>query len=392
MNEVYIVSMARTPMGSFGGTLAGFSAIQLGIHAAQAAIEKSGIDKSLIEQVWMGNVCSANLGQAPARQVALGSGLQPSTVCTTVNKVCASGMKAIDLAAQAIQLGHADIILAGGMESMSNIPFYASSMRWGAKYGHSQFIDGLQRDGLSDAYNHKAMGNCGDATAAHYGISRDAQDAYAIRSYQLAQKATDEGKLKNEITPIPIPQKKGDPVLFAEDEEIRKVDFSKIASLKPSFGSEGTVTAANASTINDGASALVLMSGQKLKELGLKPLARIVASADAEQAPEWFTTSPTLAASQVLKRAGLSWNDISFIEVNEAFSVVPIAFQQIMKTNPEIMNIHGGAVSMGHPLGSSGSRIVISLLNILQQNNARYGLAAICNGGGGASAMVVELV
>lgn len=390
MNEVYIVSAARTAMGSFGGSLAGLSAIQLGIHAAKGAIERSGIDKELIEQVWMGNVCSANLGQAPARQVCLGSELPAATICTTVNKVCSSGMKAVALGAQAIQLGDADIVLAGGMESMSNIPFYAESMRWGAKYGHSKLIDGLQKDGLSDAYDHSAMGACGDLAATKYGLSREVQDAYAIRSYQRAQKASDEGAFKDEIIPILLAQKKGDPISFQEDEEIRKVDFAKIPGLKPSFSKEGTVTAANASTINDGASALILVSGSKLKELGLQPLARIVASAEAEQAPVWFTTAPTLAAKKVLEKAGLTWNDISFVEVNEAFAVVPLAFQQILNVNPDIINIKGGAVAMGHPLGSSGSRILSTLVHILKQQKSRYGLAAICNGGGGASAMIVE--
>ena len=390
MSSVYIVSIARTAMGSFGGSLVPFSATHLGSHVIKAAVQRAGLSPELVEQVMMGNVCAANLGQAPARQAALGAGLSESTICTTINKVCVSGMKSIALAAQSIQAGDADIIVAGGMESMSNIPYYVPNLRWGAKFGGSSLIDGLQRDGLSDAYSNAAMGQCGDATAKKYGISREEQDAFAIRSYQRAQEATSSGKFSDEITPIPIPQKKGDPIMFASDEEIYKVDFSKIPGLKAAFSQDGTVTAANASTINDGASAVVLVSERKLKELGLKPLARIVASADAEQDPQWFTTAPTLAAPKALQRAGIKLNDLSFIEVNEAFAVVPLVFQKLMDVNPEIMNVNGGAVSMGHPLGSSGSRIVCTLQSVLKQNNGRYGMAAICNGGGGASAIIIE--
>ncbi len=392
MSSVYIVSIARTAMGSFGGSLMPFIATHLGAHVIKSAVQRAGLNPEQIEQVMMGNVCAANLGQAPARQAALGAGLAESTICTTINKVCASGMKSIALAAQTIQAGDADIIVAGGMESMSNIPYYVPSLRWGAKFGGSTLIDGLQRDGLSDAYSNAAMGQCGDATAKKYNISREEQDAFAIRSYQRAQEASSTGKFQNEIVPIPIPQKKGDPILFGTDEEIYKVDFAKIPGLKAAFTPDGTVTAANASTINDGASAVVLVSERKLKELQLKPLARIVASADAEQDPQWFTTAPTLAAPKALQRAGLQMNDLSYIEVNEAFSVVPLVFQKLMGVNPDIVNVHGGAVSMGHPLGSSGSRIVITLLSVLQQQNAQYGMAAICNGGGGASAMIIEKV
>lgn len=390
MKSVYIVSATRTAMGSFGGSLMGLSAIELGTHAAKAAIQQSGADPGLVEQVLMGNVCSANLGQAPARQVALGAGLKEDTICTTINKVCASGMKAVAFGMQSILAGDSDVVLAGGMESMSNIPYYASGMRWGSKFGSQVLIDGLQRDGLSDAYNHQAMGQFGDQTAAEYGIGREQQDEYAIRSYTLAQQATQQGKFRKEICAINLPQKKGDPLRFEVDEEIYKVDFNKIPGLKPSFSPTGSVTAANASTINDGASALILMSESKLKELDLKPLARIVACADAEQAPQWFTTTPTKAATLALKRAGLHWNQVDFVEVNEAFAVVPLVFQKLMEIDMQKINVHGGAVSMGHPLGSSGSRILVTLLNVLQQNRGHYGLAAICNGGGGASAMIVE--
>ena len=389
-STVYIVSATRTAMGSFGGSLTPFSATQLGTVAAKAAIERAAVDPVSVEQVLMGNVCSANLGQAPARQVALGAGLLPDTICTTINKVCASGMKAVSVGAQSILCGDAEIILAGGMESMSNIPYYASAVRWGAKFGGQMLVDGLQRDGLSDAYSNAAMGNCGDQTATHHGISREQQDEFAIRSYTRSQNATKEGLIAPEICPVMLPQKKGDFIAFETDEEIYKVDFSKIPSLKPSFSKEGTVTAANASTLNDGASALLLMSESKMNSLKLTPLARIVSSADAEQAPEWFTTAPAKAAPLALKKAGLQWNDIDFIDVNEAFAVVPLVFQKLMDVDPERMNVYGGAIAMGHPLGSSGSRILVTLLNVLKQKNARYGLATICNGGGGASAMILE--
>ena len=338
----------------------------------------------------MGNVCSANLGQAPARQAGLGAGLLPSTVCTTINKVCASGMKAIALASQSIQLGHADIIVAGGMESMSNIPYYLPNARWGLKYGSVDLIDGLQKDGLTDAYRKTAMGISADETAKKYQISREQQDEYAINSYKRSAETTESGGFKAEIVPVSIPQKKGDPILISKDEEYTKVDFAKIPGLKPVFTPDGTVTAANASTMNDGASAAVLVSEQKLKELNLKPIARIVSFADAEQDPFWFTTTPILATPIALKRAGLTIDQIDFFEVNEAFAVVPLVYEKELHLDPNKVNIHGGAVSLGHPLGSSGSRIIVTLSQILQQKNAKYGLAAICNGGGGASAMVIE--
>lgn len=392
MKEVYIVSMARTPMGSFGGVLSGLSATDLGGIAVKAAVERAGLNPDQIEQCIMGNVCSAHLGQAPSKQVVRKAGLPDSTISTLINKVCASGMKAISYAKMTIQSGEADIIVAGGMESMSNIPYYVPTARWGSKFGGVSLVDGLQHDGLSDAYSHAAMGCSGDVTAKKYNISREQQDAYAIRSYTLAQQTQAAGGFRDELTSVSIPQRKGDPIIVSEDEEINKVNFSKIPQLKPSFSADGTVTAANASTLNDGASALVIIGENKLKELGLKPLARIVATADAEQEPDWFTTAPAIAAPLALKRAGLTWNDISFLEVNEAFSVVPISFQQILELDPEIINVHGGAVSMGHPLGSSGSRIVGSLCNVLGQRKAKYGLAAICNGGGGASSMIIERI
>lgn len=390
MQEVYIVSIARTPMGSFGGSLSSLSATQLGSIAVKAAIERAGLSVEQVQELLMGNVCAANLGQAPARQAAIGAGLLPSTVCTTINKVCASGMKAIALGAQSIQLGYSDIVVAGGMESMSNIPYYLPNARWGLKFGASELVDGLQKDGLTDAYDKIAMGVSADITAKTYSISREAQDEYAINSYKKAAETTENGGFATEIVPVHIAQKKGDPLVISQDEEFRKVDFAKIAGLKPVFTPDGTVTAANASTINDGASAVVLVSAAKLKELGLKPIARIVSTADAEQDPKWFTTTPTVAAPLAAKRAGLELKDIDFFEVNEAFAVVPLVFGQVLNLDPSKINIHGGAVALGHPLGSSGSRIVCTLSQVLAQKQGRYGLAAICNGGGGASAMLIE--
>jgi acetyl-CoA C-acetyltransferase len=342
--------------------------------------------------VFMGNVNSANLGQAPAKQAALGAGLSVHTNCTTINKVCSSGMKSIIFAAQAIQLGLSDVVVAGGMESMSNIPYYLSQARWGYKFGGGEIIDGLQKDGLMDAYDHIPMGVCGDETAQKYQISREAQDAFTIQSYSRAAEATLNGKFKNEIVPISIPQKKGDPLVFTEDEEYKKVDFAKIPGLKPIFSKDGTVTAANASTLNDGASALVLMSAKKIKELNIKPIARIVNYADAEQAPRLFTTSPALAANLCIEGSGINKNDIDFFEINEAFAVVPIVVAQLLEVDLAKFNVNGGAVSIGHPLGSSGSRIVCTLSQVLDQNQAKYGLAAICNGGGGASAIIIERI
>lgn len=392
MKTVYLVAAVRTPIGSWGGALAGFSATQLGAAAIKGVLEQSGVSPDLVEEVYMGNVCSANLGQAPARQAARGAGIPDHVPCTTINKVCASGMKAMMLGAQSIQLGLADVVLAGGMESMSNIPYYIPSARWGSKYGHVQMVDGLQKDGLTDAYDQKAMGNCGDATASKYGVSREAQDQFAIRSYERAGKTTREGWFKKEIVPVAIPQRKGDPVMMAEDEEYKKVDFSKIPGLKPAFSADGTVTAANASTINDGAAAILLMSEEKMKSLGLQPLAKLVAYADAEQEPQWFTTTPIKAANKALERAGLSVNDIDFFEVNEAFAVVPMVFAQELGISEDKLNVFGGAVAIGHPLGASGARIITTLGNVLHQRGGKYGLAAICNGGGGASAVIIERV
>ncbi len=392
MQEVFIVSAVRTPLGSFGGVLSTVSATQLGAAAIKGALAAAGITADQVEEVLMGNVVSANLGQAPARQAARAAGIPDNVPCTTVNKVCASGMKSIMFGAQSIMLGHNDIVVAGGMENMSAAPFYVPNARWGYKYGDGSFIDGLAKDGLADAYEQCAMGIFADRTAEKYGISREAQDAFAIDSYKRAAAATDGGFFKAEIVPVAIPQKKGDPVFIGEDEEYKKVMFDKIPGLRPAFTPNGTVTAANASTINDGASALVLVSGKKLKELGLKPLARIASFADAEQEPVWFTTSPTVAAPLALKRAGLTKNDIDFYEVNEAFSVVALAFENLMEINHDQTNVFGGAVSLGHPLGASGARIVTTLNNVLQQRNGRYGLAAICNGGGGASALILERV
>lgn len=389
MREVYIVSAVRTPMGSFGGMFAGVSATQLGATAIKGAIERAGVDPKLIEEVIMGNVVSANLGQAPARQAAILAGLGNNVICTTINKVCASGMKAIMYAAQTIKCGGADIIVAGGMESMSNIPYYVPRARFGYKYGNGEMLDGLVRDGLEDVYQKKAMGVFADATAKKFGITREQQDEYAIGSYKKAAAATESGAFKTEIVPVEIQQKKGN-ISVVEDEEYKNVFFDKIPGLKPAFTPDGTVTAANASTINDGASALVIMSKEKMQELGLKPLAKIIGFADAEQEPEWFTTAPTLAAPKAMKMAGLTKNDIDYYEVNEAFSVVTMAFNQVLDIDPSKTNVHGGAVALGHPLGCSGARIVTTLNNVLHHKNGGVGLAAICNGGGGASALIIE--
>lgn len=390
MKEVYIISAVRTPMGSFGGSLKGFTATQLGAFAIKGALEKAAVKPEIVNDVLMGSVIQANLGQAPARQAAKFAGLPNEVNCTTVNKVCASGMKAIAQAAQSILLGDADIVVAGGMESMSNVPFYVDSMRWGNKYGNTNLIDGLAKDGLTDVYDGKAMGNAAELCASTCGVSREEQDAFAIESYKRSQAATEAGKFENEIVPVQIPQRKGDPVVFAKDEEPFNVKFDKIASLKGAFQKDGTVTAANASTMNDGAAALVLMSKEKADELGLKPIAKILSYADAEQAPEWFTTTPALAVPKAVAKAGLKMEDISFWELNEAFSVVGIENSRRMKLDPSTVNVNGGAVSMGHPLGCSGARIIVTLINVLKQNNAKYGAAGICNGGGGASAMVIE--
>lgn len=390
MEDVFIVSMARTPLGSFGGSLAGLTATELGAKAIEGALAKINLDPSHVEEVYMGNVVSSNLGQAPARQAALYAGLPKETICTTVNKVCASGMKAASLATQAIRLGDASVVVAGGMENMSQIPFYLPKARYGYGYGNGEVVDGLVQDGLTDAYDRIAMGVCGDRTAAKHDITREQQDEFAIRSYQRSADATEKGYLKAEIVEVEIPQRKGDPIVMKEDEEFKKVKFDKIPTLRPVFTPEGSVTAANASTINDGGVALVLASGSKVKELGLKPLARVVAYADAEQEPVWFTTTPIAASRKVLKKAGLTLDDIDFFEVNEAFSVVVLAYMKELGLDADKVNVFGGAVSLGHPLGVSGARIMGTLINVLHQKQGKYGLAAICNGGGGASAVILE--
>lgn len=390
MKEVYIISAIRTPIGSFGGSLKNLSATQLGAVAIKGALQKAGVKPEQIQDVLMGCVLQANLGQAPARQAAKFAGLPNEVNCTTINKVCASGMKAIAQAAQSILLGDADIVVAGGMESMSNVPYYSPLLRWGNKYGDVTQVDGLAKDGLTDVYDGKAMGNAAELCAKECGISREEQDAFAIQSYKRSQAAWDSGKFANEIEPVVIPQRKGDPIVVAKDEEPYNVKFDKIPTLNPSFQKDGTVTAANASTMNDGAAALVLMSKEKAKALGLKPIAKILSYADAEQAPEWFTTTPSLAVPKAVAKAGLKMEDISYWELNEAFAVVGIENTKRMKLDPSKVNVHGGAVSIGHPLGCSGARIIVTLINVLKANKAKYGAAGICNGGGGASAMVIE--
>ena len=388
--EVYIVSAVRTPIGSFGGTLKSLSATQLGAIAIRGALEKAGITGDMVNDVLMGCVLQANLGQAPARQASKLAGLPDNVNCTTINKVCASGMKAIASAGQSIALGDADIVVAGGMESMSNVPYYVPNLRWGNKYGNTSMVDGLAHDGLTDVYKNYAMGNAAELCASECGISREAQDEFAIESYQRSQEAVNSGRFEEEIVPVTITQRKGDPIIMNKDEEPFNVKFDKIAELKPAFQKDGTVTAANASTMNDGAAALVLMSKEKAEELGIKPIAKIVSYADAEQAPEWFTTSPSLAVPKAVNKAGLQMSDIDFWELNEAFAVVGIENTRRMKLDPAKVNVHGGAVSLGHPLGCSGARIIVTLIHILKANNAQYGAAGICNGGGGASAMVIS--
>ncbi|WP_026898359.1 acetyl-CoA C-acyltransferase [Daejeonella oryzae] len=389
MKEVYIISAVRTPIGSFGGSLSSLSATKLGAIAIKAAVEKAGIKPSDVQEVIMGNVLSANLGQAPATQAAKYAGL-PDVPTTTVNKVCASGTKAIMFAAQSIALGHNDIMVAGGMESMSNVPYYLDKARTGYRLGDGQLIDGLVKDGLWDVYNNYHMGSAAELCATDCQISREDQDAYAIESYKRSQAAQKAGKFSNEIAPVEITGRKGDITQINEDEEINAVNFDKIPSLKPVFKKDGTVTAANASTLNDGSAALVLMSKEKAEELGLKPLAKIIGYADAQQAPEWFTTAPSKAIPRALKNAGISAEQVDFYEINEAFSVVSLANNKELQLDAQKVNVNGGAVSMGHPLGASGARIVVTLLNVLQQNNGKIGVASICNGGGGASALVIE--
>lgn len=390
MKEVYIISAVRTPIGSFGGSLKDIPSPKLGAIAIKGAIEKAGIKPSDVQEILMGSVIQANLGQAPARQAAKFAGLPDEVICTTVNKVCASGMKAIAQATQSILLGDADIVVAGGMENMSSVPFYVENMRWGNKYGNVSMIDGLAKDGLTDVYDGKAMGNAAELCAKECNISREDQDLFAIESYKRSQAAWEAGKFNNEIIPVEIPQRKGEPIVFAKDEEPYNVKFDKIPGLNPAFQKEGTVTAANASTMNDGAAALVLMSKEKADAMGLKPIAKIVSYADAEQAPEWFTTTPSLAVPKAVAKAGLRMEDISYWELNEAFAVVGIENSKRMKLDTSKVNVHGGAVSLGHPLGCSGARIIVTLINVLKANKAKYGAAGICNGGGGASAMVIE--
>lgn len=390
MKQVYIVSAVRTPMGSFGGALASLSAPKLGAIAIKEAVKRAGINADQVQEVYMGNVLQANVGQAPATQAAKFAGL-PDVPTTTINKVCASGMKAVMLAAQSIQLGDNDIVVAGGMESMSNVPFYLDKARTGYKLGNQVVTDGLIKDGLWDVYNDYHMGSAAELCASECNISREDQDAFAIESYQRSQAAYEKGLFKNEIVPVEIEGRSG--VTFvAEDEEYKAVKFDKIPSLKPVFKKDGTVTAANASTLNDGASALVLMSKEKADALGIKPLAIIKGFADAQQAPEWFTTAPSKAIPRAIAHAKISASDVDYFEINEAFSVVSLANNQELKLDPNKVNVNGGAVSLGHPLGSSGSRIIVTLINVLEQNNGKIGVAGICNGGGGASAIVIERV
>lgn len=390
MKEVFIVSAVRTPMGSFMGSLSTVPATKLGATAVKGALDKIGLDPNNVQEIYMGNVLQAGEGQAPARQVALGAGLSINTPSTTVNKVCASGMKAVTMAAQAIKAGDADVIVAGGMENMSLVPHYYNA-RVATKLGDIKMLDGMVLDGLTDVYNKVHMGVCAEKCAADYNITREDQDNFAIESYKRSARAWSEGKFNEEIVPVSIPQRKGEPVIFAEDEEYKAVNFDRISTLPTVFKKEeGTVTAANASTLNDGASALILVSKEKMEELGLKPLAKIVSYADAAQEPENFTTAPAKALPIALKKAGLEISDIDFFEFNEAFSVVGLANNKILGLDAAKVNVNGGAVALGHPLGSSGSRIIVTLINVLKQNNAKYGAAAICNGGGGASAIVIE--
>lgn len=387
--KVVIVAAARTPIGSFMGSLSSLTASYLGAAAIKGALSKINLDPALVEEVFMGNVVQAGVGQAPARQAALGAGIPDTVPCTTVNKVCASGMKALINAAQTIALGDAEIVVAGGMESMSNIPHYLY-LRNGHKFGPKSMDDGMQKDGLVDAYDNNAMGVCADACAAEYNFSREDQDAFAIQSYERSAKAWAEGKFDNEVIPVEVPQRRGEPIVVSEDEEYKNVKMEKIPALRAAFSKDGTVTAANASTINDGAGAMVLMSAEKAEELGLTVLATIKSYADAAQEPKWFTTSPSKVLPKALAKAGIVQDDVDFFELNEAFAVVGLANMKILGLDDSIVNVNGGAVSLGHPLGCSGVRIVITLLNVLEQNNAKIGAAAICNGGGGASAMIIE--
>jgi acetyl-CoA C-acetyltransferase len=392
MREVVIVSAVRTPMGSFGGSLSSVSATKLGAIAIKGAIEKAGINSKIVNEVYMGNVLQANLGQAPARQAAIFADLSEEIPCTTINKVCSSGMKSIMIAAQTIMCGDNEVVIAGGMENMSSVPHYFAKGRTGQKLGNMELVDGLVKDGLTDIYNRVHMGVCAEKCATEMNFSREEQDAFAIESYNRSANSWATGKFTNEVVPVEVPQRRGDALVIAEDEEYKKVSIEKIPALRPVFDKEGTITAANASTLNDGASALVLMSIEKATELNLTPLAKIVSYADAAQEPEWFTTAPAKALPIALGKAGISTTDVDYFELNEAFSVVGLANIKILDLDPAKVNVNGGAVSLGHPLGSSGARIIVTLINVLQQNGGKVGAAGICNGGGGASAMVIELV
>jgi len=392
MREVVIVSAVRTPMGSFGGILSSVSATQLGATAIKGAINKSGIDANLVEEVFMGNVLQANLGQAPARQAAIFAGLSKNVPCTTINKVCSSGMKSVMLAAQSIKAGDNDIVIAGGMENMSSVPHYFAKGRNGQKLGDMKLIDGLVKDGLTDVYNKVHMGNCAEICAKDMNFTREQQDEFAIESYNRSAKSWEEGKFADEIVPVIVPQRRGEDIVVTEDEEYKNVRLDKIPTLRAVFDKEGTITAANASTLNDGASALLLMSAEKAEELGITPLAKITGYADAAQDAEWFTTAPAKALPIALNKANTSITDVDYFELNEAFSVVGLANIEILGLDADKVNVNGGAVSLGHPLGSSGSRIIVTLINVLKQNNAKIGAAGICNGGGGASAIVIERI
>ncbi|GAB4198872.1 MAG: acetyl-CoA C-acyltransferase [Bacteroidia bacterium] len=389
--EVYIVSAARTAFGSFGGTLSSVPAPKLGAAAIKGALDKIQLNPSEVQEVFMGNVLQANVGQAPARQAARYAGIPDNVPCTTINKVCASGMKSIMIGAQSIMLGDNDVVVAGGMENMSMTPYYAETNRWGAKFGNVTLIDGLQKDGLLDAYDGKIMGACAEVCATEYKFSREEQDDYAIMSYKRSAEAWANGKFKNEVVPVEVSSRKGT-ITFAEDEEYKNVNFEKLRQLKPAFEKNGTITAANASTINDGAAAVILMSKEKAQKLGLKPLAIIRSYADAEQEPVWFTTTPAKAMTKAVEKAGMKISDVDYFEINEAFSIVAMVNAKLLNIPYEKLNVNGGAVSLGHPLGASGARIIVTLINVLKQNNAKYGLAGICNGGGGASAVLIENV
>ncbi len=390
MKEVYIVSAVRTPIGSFLGGLSTVPATKLGSIAIKGALDKIGLSADKVEEVYMGNVLQAGEGQAPARQAALGAGLPNDVPCTTINKVCASGLKAVMQAAQAIKAGDADVIVAGGMENMSMTPFYSMTARTGNKFGNTQLIDGIVNDGLTDAYDKNVMGVCADLCATEYDFSREEQDNFAVESYNRSTKAWAEGRFDEEIVPVEVPQRRGEPIIVKEDEEFKNIKLDRVPSLRPAFTKDGTVTAANASTLNDGASAVVLMSKEKAEELGLKPLAKIVGYADAAHEPEWFTTAPAKALPKAVAKAGLKMTDLDYFELNEAFAVVGLANIKLLDLDPAKVNVNGGAVSLGHPLGNSGSRILVTLINVLKQNAGKYGGIGICNGGGGASSMVIE--